>query len=296
MKKLWLLLGLALAGPAWAQKDTLLVDLSSDVTTMDPHLQWDTNSYSVYRNIFDNLLTRDASGKIVPQVATAWHYADPLTIVFDLRSDITFQDGSTLTPDDVAFSVRRIINPDFKSPQLSQFDQITSAEVTGPAQVTLHTKTPYPVLLSQLVKLSIVPKAYVEKVGDRAFNQEPMGSGPYKLRSWQRGVQSTLGANDAYWRGKPPFRSVVFRAVPDGNTRIADARTGRADITGGLTPDDAVSLKSERDLKVLSVATERVAYLFVNAQWGATKDKRVRQAIAMAIDRDTIIKALQQGY
>ena len=296
MKKLWLLLGLALAGPAWAQKDTLLVDLSSDVTTMDPHLQWDTNSYSVYRNLFDNLLTRDTSGKIVPQVATAWHYADPLTIVFDLRSDIAFQDGGKLTPDDVAFSVRRITTPDFKSPQLSQFDQITAAEMTGPAQVTLRTKTPYPVLLSQLVKLSIVPKAYVEKVGDQKFNQEPMGSGPYKLRSWQRGVQSILDASDAYWRGKPPFRSVVFRAVPDGNTRIADARTGRADITGGLTPDDAAALKSERDLKVLSVATERVAYLFVNAQWGATKDKRVRQAIAMAIDRDTIIKALQQGY
>ena len=296
MKKLWLLLGLVVSAPAWAQKDTLLVDLSSDVTTMDPHLQWDTNSYSVYRNIFDNLLTRDTSGKIGPQVATAWHYADPLTIVFDLRSDIVFQDGSKLTPEDVAFSVRRIVNPDFKSPQLSQFDQITLAEVSGPAQVTLHTKTPYPVLLSQLVKLSIVPKAYVEKVGDQKFNQEPMGSGPYKLRSWQRGVQSILDINEAYWRGKPPFRSVVFRAVPDGNTRIADARTGRADITGGLTPDDAASLKSERDLKILSVATERVAYLFVNAQWGATKDKRVRQAIAMAIDRDTIIKALQQGY
>ena len=295
MKKICLLLGLVLAGPAWAQKDTLTVDLVSDVATMDPQLQWDSESYSVYRNIFDNLLTRDVSGKIVPQVATAWHYADPQTVVFDLRSDIAFQDGSRLTPDDVVFSVRRIINPDFKSPQLSQFDQITSAEVTGPAQVTLHTKTPYPVLLSQLVKLSIVPKAYVEKVGDQTFNQEPMGSGPYKLRTWQRGVQSTLDANDAYWGGKPPFHTVIFRAVPDANTRIADARSGRADIARGLSPDDAASLKSERDLKVLSVATERVAYLFVNAQWGATKDKRVRQAIAMAIDRDTIISALATG-
>jgi peptide/nickel transport system substrate-binding protein len=296
MRTICLLLSLVIVAPAWAQKDTLTVDLVSDVATMDPHVQWDTESYTVYRNIFDNLVTRDVTGKIVPQVATAWHYADPQTVVFDLRSDIAFQDSSKLTPDDVVFSVRRITNPDFKSPQLSQFDQIASAEITGPAQVTLHTKTPYPVLLSQLVKLSIVPGAYVEKVGDQKFNQEPMGSGPYKLRAWQRGVQSTLDANDAYWRGKPPFRSVVFRAVPDGNTRIADARSGRADITRGLTPDDAVSLKSERDLKVLSVATERVAYLFVNAQWGPTKDKRVRQAIAMAIDRDTIIEALQQGY
>jgi peptide/nickel transport system substrate-binding protein len=283
--------------PALAQpKDALTIDLPGDVATMDPQLQWDTESYSVYRNIFDNLVTRDVSGKIVPQVATAWHYTDDTTIVFDMRTDIVFQDGSPLTPDDVVFSVRRITNPAFKSPQLSQFDQIASAEVTGPAQVTLHTKTPYPVLMAQLVKLSIVPKAYVEKVGNQKFNQEPMGSGPYRLRTWQRGVQSVLDSVDSYWRGKPPFRSVTFRAVPDGPTRIADLRTGRADITRGLSPDDAESVKSDKSLQLLPVATERVAYLFINTLATPTKDKRVRQAIAMAIDRDTIISALQQGY
>ncbi len=288
---------LALALPASAQtKDTLVVDLPGDVATMDPHLQWDTDSYSVYRNIFDNLVTRDVAGKIVPQVATAWRYADDTTIVFDLRSDIVFHDGSRLTPEDVAFSVRRIINPAFKSPQLSQFDQIVAAEVTGPAQVTLRTKTPYPALMAQLVKLSIVPKAYVEKLGDQAFNQQVMGSGPFRMRSWQRGVQSNLEADDAHWRGKPSFRTVTFRAVPDIPTRIADLRTGRADITRGLTPDDAEALKSDKALRLLPVPTERIAYMFVNAQAGPTKDKRVRQAIAMAVDRDTIISALQQGY
>lgn len=277
-------------------KDALTVDMPGDVATMDPHLQWDTESYTVYRNLFDNLVTRDVGGKIVPQVATGWRYSDDTTIVFDLRTDIRFQDGSKLTPDDVAFSVRRITNPAFKSPQLSQFDQITSADVTGPAQVTLHTKTPYPVLMAQLVKLSIIPKAYVEKVGDQKFNQEPLGSGPYRLRTWQRGVQSVLDSVDDYWRGKPPFRTVTFRAVPDGPTRIADLRTGRADITRGLSPDDAEGVKADKSLQLLPVATERVAYLFINTLATPTKDKRVRQAIAMAIDRDAIISSLQQGY
>ena len=285
------------AGAALAQpKDALVVDLPGDVATMDPHLQWDTESYSVYRNVFDNLVTRDVAGRIVPQVATAWRYSDETTIVFDLRTDISFHDGSKLTPEDVVFSVRRIINPTFKSPQLSQFDQIVSAEVSGPAQVTLRTKTPYPALMAQLVKLSIVPKAYVERLGDQKFNLEVMGSGPFKLRTWQRGVQSVLDANEGYWRGRPPFRTVIFRAVPDVPTRIADLRTGRADITRGLTPDDAEALKSDRALQVLPVATERVVYLFVNTLAGPTRDKRVRQAIAMAIDRETIISALQQGY
>ena len=281
---------------ALAQKQELTIDLAADAATLDPQLQWDTDSYSVYRNIFDNLVTRDAAGNIVPQVATAWHYANDTTLVFDLRTDITFQDGTKLTPDDVAFSVNRIIDPALKSSQLTQFDQITSAEVTGPAQVTLHTKSPYPALLAQLVKLSIVPKAYVQRVGDEAFNQHPIGSGPYKLRDWQRGVAITLDATPGYWRGPPPFQTVVFRAVPDVTTRVADLRAGRADLVRGLSPDDAEALKSESGVQVLSVPTERVAYLFVNAEAGPTKDVRVRRAIAMAVDRDTLITALQQGY
>src|SRR3954451_14189038 len=108
------------ATPAQAQqsKQSLTVDLPSDAATLDPHLQWDTDSYTIYRNIFDNLLTRDASGKIVPQIATAWRYLDDTTIEFDIRQGVTFHDGSALTPDDVAFSIRRIINPALKSPQL----------------------------------------------------------------------------------------------------------------------------------------------------------------------------------
>ncbi len=284
------------AAPALAQKQDLTIDLGGDAATLDPQIQWDTDSYSIYRNIFDNLVTRDAQGKIVPQVATAWRYEDDTHVIFTIRDDIVFHDGSKLTPEDVVFSIRRITDPAFKSPQLSQFDQIASAEITGPAQVTLRTKTPYPALLAQLVKLSIVPKATVEKAGAQQFNLQPIGSGPYKLRSWQRGVATTLDAVPDYWRGKPPFRSVTFRAVPDGPTRIADLRAGRADLVRGLTPDDAEALKSDRSVALLSVPTERVAYLFVNPSAGPTKDVRVRRAIAMAVDRETLISALQQGF
>jgi peptide/nickel transport system substrate-binding protein len=114
-------------------------------------------------------------------------------------------------------------------------------------------KKPYPVLLAQLVKLSIVPKAYVERVGDQEFNLKPLGSGPYKLRGWQKGVQVILDANESYWRGKPPFKTVIFRAVPDVSTRVADLRTGRADLIRLLPPDEAIALKSDARLAVLTV-------------------------------------------
>jgi peptide/nickel transport system substrate-binding protein len=286
----------SLAAPASASRDLFVVDLASDPASLDPHLQWDPDSYGVYRNIFDNLLTRDQSGKIVPQVATAWHYSSDTAIVFTIRSDIVFQDGSKLTPEDVVFSVQRITDPAFKSPQLSQFDQIVGAEVSGPNQVTLHTKTPYPVLLAQLTKLSIVPKAVVQKLGNERFNQEPLGSGPYKFISRTRGVRIELTANPSYWRGAPPFPRVEMHPVPDESTRIADVRTRRADITRILSTDDADALRSDSQVKVEWTPTERVTMLSLNALDGPTKDVRVREAIAHAIDRDTLLAALLKGY
>jgi peptide/nickel transport system substrate-binding protein len=297
LSALLIALGLSLA-PAAAQapKDALTVDQSGDAATLDPHLQWDGDSYSIYRNIFDNLVTRDSTGTIVPQVATAWRNLDDTTIEFDIHEGISFQDGTKLTPEDVVFSIRRIISPGLMSPQLSQFDQIASAEVVGPNKVVVKTKTPYPVLLAQLVKLSVVPKAYVEKVGDQRFNLEPMGSGPYRLKSWQKGVQTVLEANENYWRGKPPFSTVVFRVVPDVSTRLADLQTSKADIVRTLSPDEALTVKKDPKLQVFAGPTERIGYLFVNAQSGPTTDIRVRRAIAHAIDRSVLIEALLQGF
>ncbi len=286
-----------LVTPVAAQtaKQVLTIDAPNDAATLDPHLQWDTDSYGVYRNIFDNLLTRDATGKIAPQIATAWRFVDDTHVEFDIRPDIKFQDGTPLSAEDVVFSVRRITKPALKSPQLSQFDQIADAEALG-TKVRLTMKAPYPVLLAQLVKLSIVPKAYVERVGDQEFNLKPLGSGPYKLRAWQRGVQVTLDANESYWRGKPPFKTVIFRAVPDVSTRVADLKTGRADLIRLLPPDEAIALRSDARLAVLTVPTERVGYLFINAQAGPTTDVRVRRAIAHAIDKQGLVDALLQGF
>ena len=286
-----------LAGPAAAQgRDLVTVDLPNDAATLDPHLQWDTDSYSVYRNIFDNLVTRDTAGAIVPQIATAWTYVSDTVIDFTIRQGVTFHDGTPLTPEDVVYSIRRIIDPALKSPQLSQFDQIASADVTGPSTVRMVTKSPYPALFAQLVKLSIVPKAYVEKVGAQKFNLEPMGSGPFRLKQWQKGIAATMEANETYWRGKPPFRTVVFRVVPDVATRVADLQTGKADIVRGLSPDEALTVKKDPKLQVLAVPTERIGYMFLNAQAGPTQDVRVRRAVAHAIDRAAIIEALLQGY
>ena len=293
---LWGLVGSPLPALAQGAKDTLSVDLPGEPASLDPHVQWDTDSYHVYRNIFDNLVTRNPDGKIVPQIAKAWRYENDITLVLDIRTDVKFHDGTPLTVDDVAWSVERIIDPAFKSPQLSQFNSIVKAEAVGTDKVRLTTSSPYPALLAQLVKLSIVPRAYVQKVGNEKFNVEPMGSGPYRFVTWQKGVRVTLAANESYWRGRPPFKTVTFQMVPDTATRIANLKTGRADIIRQLNPDDAASLKGESRLQILSGPTERTGYLFINALAGPTKAVRVRRAIAHAINRQLLIDALLGGY
>ena len=139
---LWGLVGSPLPAPAQGAKDTLSVDLPGEPATLDPHVQWDTDSYHVYRNIFDNLVTRNPDGKIVPQIAKAWRYENDTTLVLDIRTDVKFHDGTPLTVDDVAWSVQRIIDPAFKSPQLSQFNSIVKAEAVGTDTVRLTTSSP----------------------------------------------------------------------------------------------------------------------------------------------------------
>jgi peptide/nickel transport system substrate-binding protein len=297
--KTWAALTLALAlgcGPALADKNRFVVDLVSEPSSLDPQVQWNPDSYYVYRNIFDNLVTRDDAGKIVPQVATSWKYLSDTEIEFKLRDDITFHDGQKLSADDVVFSVKRITDPKFASPQLGQFNKIIDATAVDPMTVRLKTEGPYPALLAQLVKLSIVPKHVVEAVGKDAFNLKPIGSGPYKFDSWQRGVQVTLQRNDAYWGEKGAFPTSVFRAVPDAATRVADLQAGTADLVVTLDSDLAAQLKGSAKAQVLSVLTERVAYLRLNPSRAPFNELKLRQAVAHAIDKQGLVDGILGGY
>ncbi len=134
-------LGAALfaVNPAWSAGDVLNVDLVNEPATLDPHMQANHDSFAVYRNIFDNLIARDDDGRIVPEIATAWRQISDTEIEFDIRQGVRFHDGSPLTAADVVFSVRRIINPELRSPQLPNFNRIVAADQTGPGTVRLRT-------------------------------------------------------------------------------------------------------------------------------------------------------------
>ncbi|WP_171230914.1 ABC transporter substrate-binding protein [Ruegeria sp. HKCCA6707] len=291
-----LITGVALAFfalPAFARDIT--IDLAGEPSSLDPHLQWNPDSYYVYRNVFDNVVTRNNAGEIVPQLATEWEQVSDTELVLTIRDDVTFHDGEPLEPSDVVYSVLRITNPDFASPQLGQFNQIIGAAVVDGNKVKLTTDGPYPALMAQLVKLSVVPEHVVEAVGNEAFNATPLGSGPYTFEEWDRGVSVTLARNDAYWGEAGPFDKAIFRAVPDAATRVADLQAGTADLVVSIDADAGAQLASNPNVKVLSAPTERVGYVGLNLDKPPFNNLEMRKAASLAIDRLGITEGLLQA-
>jgi peptide/nickel transport system substrate-binding protein len=282
--------GSAAAGAA------LTVDLASYPASLDPGLQYDTDSYSVYRNIFDQLVRRNpANEQVEPWLATSWKQASSTTWTFTMRPGVKFSDGEPLTAADAAFSIERILDPKTASQQAANFSAIASATGSGET-LTIKTKYPSPTLLSYLTTLSVVPEAYVKKVGNSAFNLHPVGSGPYEFVSSTPGSEVKVKRNPGYWGPKPQIATVDFRAVPEIATRVADLQSGQAQLADSMTPDNVAQLKSA-GLQTLSAPTERVSYLAFNTiHGGPTNSPVVRQAISEAIDYSALDQSLEKGY
>lgn len=284
------------AGSNHAER-TLVVDLTNEPANLDPGLNYNFDSFAVYRNIFDNLLSRDPqTGEIKPWIAESWEQESETVWTFTIREGVTFTNGDPLTAEDVVFSIERILDPEFKSPQAANFNIIASAEAEGNV-VKITTENPSPTLLTTLVNLSIVPKHYVTEVGNEAFNLNPIGSGAYQLDSWNRGTSIVLTANEDYWNGAPEIARVEFRFVANTASRVADLQSGKADIITGITADDVPTIEANEKLQVLSTPTERLGFIAFNMiDDTPTKNSLVNKAVAYAINYESLIDNLLNGY
>ena len=277
---------------------TLTIDEANNPSTMDPGLQYDQDTIYIYRNIFDQLIQRNTSTlKIEPMVATAWSNPSPNTWKFTIRQGIKFTNSEALTAQDVAFSLNRILDPSFASPQFSNYSYISNVSAAG-STVTITTKAPTATILDYLANLSIVPEHYVQQVGNAYFKLHPIGSGPYKMVSWIQGTSVTLASNNSYWGGKPLYKTVVYRAVSSEETRLSDVESGVADIAVDMTPADAVTAKGNSSVKVIATPTEAVGYLAFNALGAGepTQSLQVRQAIIDALNYNQLIADVEDGY
>jgi peptide/nickel transport system substrate-binding protein len=268
--------------------------------TLDPDKTAADVTRSVILAIYDSLLDYDIGKRqLVPRLAASWRSPDDKTIEFKLRPNVKFTNGEVLDANAVKFSLTRTLDPATKGIQQTPFANVQGVEVVDPLTVVWHLKNPDPILLQQLVTYPILAPKYATEHGDLLATQ-PIGSGPYKLKSWQQGYEVALERNDSYWGPKAGFRYASYRTIESPETQLAALLSGQIQIAGDLDPNQAKSLHGNSKVHVISKPKLLQALINLDQAGrtdanGPMKDKRVRQALNQAVNVDGIIKNILLG-
>jgi peptide/nickel transport system substrate-binding protein len=293
---LWVVaLVLTLTMPALA-KDQWVIAFGEEPYTLNPAGKGALAAVSDYVqiHIYDALV--DFTGPdltLRPMLATRWENPNPTTWRFHLRRGVKFHNGDPLTAEDVKFTIdTQLAN---KGGTINAYLGATeAARVVDPYTIEITTKTPFPALLFNLTRVHILPRAY-DKIGADAFAAKPIGSGPYRFVEWQRGQRIVLDVNGEYWGGQPTPKRLVFRPIVDPSTRAAELRAGGVDIISN-PPIPQVKELSAGDTMVVTVPGARVIAYPINTLQKPLNDVRIRRALNHAVDRETIVKSLLQGF
>lgn len=272
---------------------TLTIATPGDILTMDPAMHRSRDTENVIREVFNGLVNEDNSLQPVPELATAWHSTDPLTWVFDLRHGVQFSNGDPFTADDVKFTIDRILDPAQKSPRASLLPTVDNVTVQDQYTVAIHTKTPTANLLQLLAVQEIVPKKYVQQVGDAAFAKSPIGTGPFLFKSWTPNQQVVLTANPHYWAGAPKVATLIFRPIPEVATRVAALQSGEVQIAAQIPADIAKTLTGTT--KVATDPGTNVYFLAMNVKTAPFNSLQVRQGVNYAVDQAALVSGLYGG-
>ncbi len=287
------------AGPASAAQ-TLTVAQQQDPQNLDPIdtflLAWG----SIGSNIFDGLLHRTEQLELKPGLATEWEFLDDHSrIRFTLREGVTFHNGEPFNAEAVKYTFDRLLGEEGeKGPQRSNYTSIDRIEIVDDHTVDFVMKAVDPVMLTKLAGYGamIVPPKYIEEVGEEAFDKKPVGTGPFKVVEYTPAVDVKLEKFDDYWGDPAKVDNLVIRFIPEPATRMAELLSGGVDISMNVPTSAVDTIKANPNVDLVSVPGPTVNFLRIKVVDAVTADARVRQAINMAIDRETIIDALLKGY
>jgi len=257
--------------------------------------------FSIYYALHDALAKPMPDKAMAPCLAESWTVsADGLTYEFVLRQGVRFHDGEFLTADDVKFSFERYRGVSAKVLK----EKVRQVQVIDPHRVRFQLKEPWPDFLTFYATPAtgaawIVPKKYVEKVGDEGFKKAPVGAGPYRFVSFTPGVELVMEAFEGYWRKTPSVKRLVFKVVPDEVTRLAMLKRGDIDISYVFRGPIAEEVRRTPGLTLKPVQFYGDQWVAFNDQWDPKSpwaDRRVRLAANHALDRQAINQSLTLGF
>jgi len=279
------------------QKKDLVVAQGGDISKFDPHFSTSSNDIRWSFNIFDNLTSRHPDGKLYPGLALESKLQSQNVWTFKLRQGVKFHNGDPFTSADAKFSIERTYDPNAKTMVATVFTTIDKIEAPDPYSLVITTKKPDPLLPARLAFYGgqIVPKKYLESVGNDAFNAKPVGTGPTRFVSWVKDDRLTLEANADYWGGKPDFDKLIVRAIPETAPRVAALLKGEVDVITQLPPDQEDRVTANAATRVEGALYAGLYVLAVNSKRPPLDNPLVKQALSLAIDRELIVKELWKG-
>jgi peptide/nickel transport system substrate-binding protein len=272
---------------------TLRATVPSWIETMDPNLQT-TFEFALY----EHLLGIDKDGDFVGELAESWSVsADGLVWTFKLRKGIKFNNGDDLTSADVKFSLERIMKEGSMSPWKPEYSS-TISNIVAPDDYTveIHCSKVNYMFYTSIWGCPILPKNYIEKNGDKYFNEHPIGSAPWKFVKLTPGVSIEFDAVPDHWRITPQWAHLIVELVPESSTGIAMLKRGETDIVN-VNMDQAYALQQENhELRILGRPfTPVICMLNTWASKGPISDVRVREALSLAINREEIANKFFNG-
>lgn len=285
------LLGLAAcSSPNPLQQGILVVGIEGNPTDLDPRTATDAYSNRIDSLVYNGLIRLGPKAEILPDLAQGYEIKDPLTYIFHLRKGVRFHQGKGFNARDVQYTLQSILDPKLGSTRASTFRVIQAIEAPDEDTVIFKLKEPYAALLNALTT-GIVP------VPDgRGETGPPPGTGPFRLREFRRGEKVVLEANPDYFAGPPEIKQVVFRVIPNDTTRVMEIEKGGINLLYNAVPPDLLPLlEADQKLQIVRAEGTSYSYLGLNLRDPVLSNFQVRKALALAIDRQAIIRDLLRG-
>jgi len=256
--------------------------------------------YMVLYALHDAVVKPMPGKPMAPSLAESWTASsDGLVYEFVLRKGVKFHNGEPVTAEDVKFSFERYKGVSAKLIK----DKVAAVEAPDPGHVRFRLKQPWPDFMTFYASATgagwVVPRKYIEKVGDEGFKKAPVGAGPYRLVSSSPGVEVVFEAFEGYWRKTPNVKRLVFRVIPDESTRVAALKRGEADLAYAMSGELGKELQRTPGLTLKPTVIQSTHFVYFADQWDPKSpwhDRRVRLAANFAIDRRAINEAVALGF
>ena len=268
---------------------TLVIGVETGPSILDPRYATDAISSNVSSLIYSGLLRRNAKMELEPNLAESIVQLHPTVYVITLKEGVPFHDGRLLTSADVKYTIESILDPKSASPKKSAFTHIASIETPDERTVVITLDEPFAPFLGNLTQ-GIVPEGSGDLTG------KPVGTGPFRFSEYRRGISLYLKSNASYRGGAPKISGVLFKILPDETVRLLELKKGNIHIVQNpITPAVLPWLEKQNGVTVKKMTGSNVSYIGFNMKDEILKNKKVRLAIAHAIDRDSIIKYMLKG-